>query len=111
MVDVNVNFQVFCTRPGWAISNPNPKFTDTRYRIYVDDNLITERSWIWGNNIALHEDLFVKIDLQTEHTLRLDPIIYSDNQAHFEMHYLRSTDREFVVVKAITPLNILFRIA
>lgn len=111
MFDVNINFQVFCTRPGWAMSNPIPKFTDVRYRIYLDDNLITERSWIWANNIALHEELFVKIDLQQDHRLRLEPITYSDNQAVFEMHYLRSVDREFVVVKAITPLDILFRIA
>jgi hypothetical protein len=111
MLDVNINFQIFCTRPGWAITNPNPKYTDTRYRIYLDENLITERSWIWDNNIALHEEIFAKIDLQQDHRLRLDPITYSDNQAAFEMHYLRSAGREFVVIKAVTPLDILFRIA
>lgn len=111
MTDTNINFQVFCTRPGWAINNADSKFTDVRYRIYVDDNLITERTWVWHNNIALHENFYVNFDLAHEHRLRLEPVMYSTQQAAFELHYPRSEGKEFVVVKAVTPLDLLFRIA
>ena len=111
MIDTNINFQIFCTRPDWAITNKNPRYTTVRYRIYVDNDLITERNWIWGNNIALHEQIYVKFDLSSEHRLRLEPVLNLENQAAFEIHYPRSEGRELVVVKTITPLDLLFRIA
>ena len=110
MDDININFHVYCTRPGWAISNPNPKYTDVRYRIYVDDDLITERTWVWGNDIYLHENFYVRFDTAVNHRLRLEPVVYNENQASFEVRNTHSDGRGFAVIERYSMTDLLFKI-
>ena len=46
---------------------------EAAYRIYVGNNLMTERTWIWGTDIAINEH--VQIDLHIgQGKFRLEPV-------------------------------------
>lgn len=51
---------------------------DARYRIYVDSDLLAERIWYWGNEHYIEESLFVELDKNVEHTIKLEPLFCED---------------------------------
>jgi hypothetical protein len=84
MLEVNLIFEVHCQRPPWGIINPISKFSDSRYRVYVDDDLITERSWIW-DNIFLKESVWIKSINRCNHILKIEPVVCIPEQAVFTL--------------------------
>ena len=83
MSDINLFIDIHCQRPIWAIKHPNKKYRLSRYRIYVDEDLIVERDWIWEDNIFLSENIWINADSAKDHTLIIDPVVYSPEQAIF----------------------------
>ena len=69
MSQVNLKVQVHCLRPSWV------DFENNKYRLYVDNDMITERSWIWNTKILLDENIWVKLDLDTEHSIKIVPVL------------------------------------
>jgi hypothetical protein len=55
------------------------------YRVYVNTDLITERTWIWDNHTFLVENLLVDLDLKRGHTVKVEPVIYIPDQAQFKI--------------------------
>ena len=92
MSEVNLTVEVHCTRPPWGQLNSCKKFTDSRYRIYINDDLITERSWIWDNNILLNENIWIIADTGTDYTLRVDPVVLIPEQAKFTIDNFKITN-------------------
>lgn len=43
------------------------------YRIYIDDDLITERTFIWDTQTHISENIFVSLD-QGEHSIKVQSI-------------------------------------
>ena len=75
MSEVNLKFEVHCQtrRPLWANLNSNSKFanyTNSKYRVYINNDLITERDWCW-DNIFLIEDIWITADQNKENILLL----------------------------------------
>jgi hypothetical protein len=85
MLEVNLIFEVHCRRPPWGIINPISKFSDSRYRVYIDNDLITERSWIWDNNIFLKESVWIKSIEGCDHVLKIEPVVCIPEQAVFSV--------------------------
>lgn len=71
MNETNIIVQIHALQPTW-IEHEKPK-----YRIYIDDDLITERTWIWDNQTYVEEDMLVCVSKNTTHNIRLD-LIKSD---------------------------------
>ena len=92
MLEVNLIFEVHCQRPPWGIINPISKFSDSRYRVYVDDDLITERSWIWDNGIKLLENIWLNLENNKEYKLRIDPVVAIPEQAKFKIDNFKITN-------------------
>jgi len=92
MLEVNLIFEVHCHRPPCGIINPISKFTDSRYRVYVDDDLITERSWIWDNGIKLLENIWLNLENNKEYKLRIDPVVALPEQAKFNIDNFKVTN-------------------
>lgn len=64
MSAVNLTFNVNCT----SGHDSNPV-----YRIYVDDELLAERTWAWpAYEVTIKENVYVEFDEYTKHTLRLE---------------------------------------
>ena len=49
-----------------------------KYRIYVNNDLIVERDWIWDNNIYIEEDIWVDCELEQDCVVRLEPITFTN---------------------------------
>ena len=47
----NIKIEVHCLKPSWVDYEKN------KYRLYVDNNIITERSWIWNTKTLLDENI------------------------------------------------------
>ena len=91
MREINLKFEVHAYRPKWAVwsaDHQNSIYSDPRYRIYINDNLITERNWIWDNSILLVENIWIQSD-ETHYIVKLDPILLKNPaQATFSIKNL-----------------------
>ena len=74
MHEINLKVEVHAYRPKWAVENVNSIYSDSRYRIYINNDLITERNWIWDNNILLIENIWLQ-STELHYILKLDPIL------------------------------------
>lgn len=87
MKETNITVEVHALQPRWI------DLEKARYRLYVNDDLLTERSWIWNQQIFIKENLSVYLDVGIHHTIRLE-IIKSDpmHLAQFGLQNLRIND-------------------
>jgi len=84
MSQVNLKVQVHCLKPSWV------NFEKNRYRLYVNEYMLTERSWIWDVKTFIDENIWVELQSDTEHTIRLVPILDPiDSLAKFALKKLR----------------------
>lgn len=51
---------------------------DARYRIYINSDLLAERIWYWGNEHYIEETVFMDLDKNVEHTIKLEPLFARD---------------------------------
>jgi len=67
MFDNNIIVEVHCLKPSWVSYEKN------KYRIYVNDNLLTERRWYWDLNTYLQENIWVRL-CNGHHSIRVEPV-------------------------------------
>jgi hypothetical protein len=53
------------------------------YRIYVGDNLMTERTWVWGTGVAINEHIQINLHIG-QGKFRLEPVNCSNS--NFTIH-------------------------
>ena len=82
---VELSFNLYCHRPPWSIHHWDRRISTSMYRVYVNTDLITERTWIWDNHTFLVENLLVDLDLKRGHTVKVEPVIYIPDQAQFKI--------------------------
>ena len=104
---VNITVEVHCIRPPWGQLNPYKMFTDSRYRIYIDNNLITERSWVWNNDTFLLENIWVHADKNNEYSLKLEPVVAIPQQAKFSLRNIQTKNLE-ITSNVIDDLQVNF---
>lgn len=103
---VNITVEVHCIRPQWAVNHDTKEYRDSRYRVYVDDDLITERTWVWDNSTFLEENLWVNLDSPKVHTLKLEPIRYTPEQAEFSLMNFKVVNMPATIVSSdVTELS------
>lgn len=83
MSDTHITIQVHVLKPSWI------QYEKNRYRLYIDDYLLTERDWIWNLNTYIEEDIWINSEPGNEHRLRLDPVIQTNSVAQFGLRTLR----------------------
>lgn len=104
---VQINFDVKCYRPIWAMGHSEPELRESFYRLYLDNELITERTWIWLNKTFLNESICVKLDQRFIHNLKLIPIIKFPDQAIFKLDNFSCRDKK-IILKRISDKEINF---
>jgi hypothetical protein len=70
---VNLSVEVHCLQP--IVDWEHPVVAQkvySKYRIYINDDLITERDWVWDQNTYIHEQMLADISLNLTHTVRID---------------------------------------
>jgi hypothetical protein len=90
MIETTITVEVHALQPRW-IDLEKP-----RYRLYVNDDLFTERSWIWNQQIFIKENLSGHLETDINHTIRLE-IIKSDpmHLSQFGLRNLRINNSDF----------------
>jgi hypothetical protein len=68
-METSVTVQVHVLKPRWI------HYEQNRYRLYVNNYLLTERDWIWNLNTYIEENLWIDIEAGSTVNIRLDPII------------------------------------
>ena len=82
MNETTITVQIHALQPNW-IEHEKPK-----YRLYINADLITERTWIWDMQTYIEEDLRVEVTSGVSHTIRLDLI--KDNPMHLAQFGLQN---------------------
>ena len=65
---VDISVEVHCLQPRWIQSE------NSKYRIYIDDELMTERDWLWDQNTFIQEQMIAEISPNLNHTVRVEVI-------------------------------------
>lgn len=68
MREARLTVEIHALQPRW-IEHERPK-----YRLYIDDDLITERTWIWDQNTYVEETLDIAVSEGVSHTVRIEII-------------------------------------
>jgi hypothetical protein len=68
MSETKITVEVHALQPRW-IEHERPK-----YRIYIDNDLITERTWIWDQQTYINETLWAELESGISYTVRLELI-------------------------------------
>ena len=93
-METKINLEVHLLTPNWVFQEGKPSIMDvdnTRYRIYVNDDLITERTWIWGNNTFIDENILINVKGGEENTIKFEPVL-SGPVGKFLLKNLRIND-------------------
>lgn len=88
MHEVNLIVEIQCVRPPWGKINPFSKYTDSRYRVYVNDDLLTERTWLWNDSVTINENIWINAENIKDHTLVIEPVTHIPEQAKFTLSSL-----------------------
>lgn len=82
-METHITVQVQCLKPSWV------NYENNNYRLFVNDDLVTERTWIWGLDTVIEENIQLDVDPGTAVTLRLEPILQSNSVAEFGLRQLK----------------------
>lgn len=97
MSNLNFAVAVHCNRPPWA--RLNPKYADSRYRIYVNSELLIERNWLWDNSTYINEHIQVELINTKTYNLKLEPVTILPEQATFSLGKIQISNFEFNIDK------------
>jgi hypothetical protein len=82
MTALNLTVEVNCHRPAWSINKNYP----TAYRIYNNNDLLTERTWMWNNNTVIRENIWLYTDTNVSNVLTITPVVNIQEQAAFNLN-------------------------
>ena len=83
MSEVNLTVEIHCLKPSWV------NYENNRYRLYVNDDLITERTWIWGSDTCIDENFYVDLIPGNFNSMRLETVPQANSVVEFEMRNFR----------------------
>lgn len=89
MIAVNLTVDVHCIRPAWVHYLENIEYVNSIYRIYVNDDLLTERTW--DNNFIVREEIWIHVIRHRLYTIRLESVLVNPAQATFILDNLLIT--------------------
>ena len=88
---------------------PNSQLLIPIYRIYINNDLITERSWLWDDEKLIREDIWAELDTAAVHKIKLQPILKLAGMAKFKVDNL-VVDNKPAVIQDFNDLEVSFTI-
>ena len=67
-METTISVEFHCLQPRWVQTE------NSKYQIYIDDELMAERDWIWDQSIYVNEHMIADISPGVSHTVRVDVI-------------------------------------
>jgi hypothetical protein len=97
MPAVNLTVEIHGHRPSWVYTYTDVDCVNSIYRLYVNKDLLTERTWAWDNNYYIRENVWIQADNNSSYILTIEPIIVNPAQIKFKLNNLQVVDRPFTV--------------
>lgn len=91
MIAVNLTVDVHCIRPDWVFYPANKEYLTPTYRIYINGDLLTERTWVWENNFIVREEIWIHAIQHRLYTITLESVLNNPAQATFILDNLLLT--------------------
>lgn len=109
MTELNILVDIRCARPNWVYAEhlKDQGFDQSSYRLYINNDLLTERSWAWSDEYTVVENICI-VNRKDLYTLRIVPIIKARAQARFSMHNFRVANTT-VDIKDLGTSSITFK--
>jgi hypothetical protein len=106
---VELKFEVHGTAPEWAVTSIERGVLQCpSYRLYLNNELLTERTWIWDNRTYIDEKIIVNIPTDTLHTLKIESIAKDLSQISFQGRL--KSNGQINDITYITESNVSFRL-
>ena len=64
----DIAVEVHCVEPSWV------QMENSKYRIYLDGELLTERDWVWDQNTYINEHIIAEISPNDTHRINVEVI-------------------------------------
>ena len=103
---VNILVDVHCIQPAWAIHSKNTDYV-SKYRVYIDNDLLTERTWAWSNKTYIQENIWIYAEKDSSYILTLKPVLKNPAQAVFSVSSFTIVNTSFTS-EQINDLTISF---
>lgn len=107
-VQCNINYQSV-EKSVLHIDVNNNAVADIAYRLYINDIMIIERQWIWGNINFIKENILIDIPTKLNHKIIIEPLIKHNMQAVFTLNNLNIINQPFTY-EQINDLTISFKL-
>jgi hypothetical protein len=109
---VNILVDVHCYRPAWTLKPTAlaEMRIPAQYRVYIDNDLVTERTWLWSNTTFIQENSWIIVEENSIHTVTIEPIYVNPlfrAQGIFTINNLQVINQPFTS-KQIDDLTISF---
>lgn len=89
-----IKVEVHCLQPRWA------DVEKCSYRLYLNDELMTERTWVWDITTWIEEQMLVEVDNNINHVIKVE-VVKSTPMAltqlalrNVQINDIRSDDRD-----------------
>jgi hypothetical protein len=66
---------------------------NSRYRIYANNNLLVERTWRWGTNIYIEENIWLNLNLGFENIIKIESLSIHKSLPPFILKNFKIIDR------------------
>jgi hypothetical protein len=109
MAAVNILIDIHCSRPSWALEQLNANVLFPIYRIYINNDLITERTWLWDDEKLIRENIWAELDTSAVHKIKLQPILKIAGMARFKVDNLL-VDNTPAAIQDFNDLEVSFTI-
>lgn len=86
---------VHCNRPTWVFHSAFRNDRDTNYRLYINTDLITERSWIWESNHYISETIYITRPESGSLRIILEPVLKQPQSAFFSLKNIKIDGQEY----------------
>ena len=108
-VDVHciINHHVLSESSAYHIVNNAGPSANIAYRLYINDIMLVERHWNWGNTNIIREEISVDLLSNTSYRLYIEPVIKVADAAIFNLTNFTLIDQPFTS-EQINDLTISF---
>ncbi len=93
---VKLSVEIHCNQPNWA--KVQPESFCPCYRLYLNNELIAERSWKYGDSYFINEEIYANLTVEETNKLILEPLIKIPGLADFYLTNFSSFEREHVIL-------------
>lgn len=93
---INLFVDIHCREEAWAYELGSTNYKKPVYRLYLNNELLTERTWIYSDDLV-REEIWVDIPRGFESTINLVPVMFDDKQATFGLDNLHADNFEVTV--------------